>query len=190
MKGLARCLVPEVDINDLYKEASCGDKVARERLFEHLYVSFRLFVRHRISDRQDSEEIVQAAMTKIADRYEEIEIKKSFAAWAHKVLTNEILNHFRARSRHRRRFEEMSKGNDFGIPLDPNPTLKTRLMDCVRKINQTYPRHARILNLNYQGYSTEEICQKLQISPNNFYVILSRARGLLKTCLKTGDVGK
>ena len=35
-----------------------------------------------------------------------------------------------------------------------------------------------------EGLSTEEICKKLKLTPNNLWVILHRARKQLKSCLE------
>ena len=43
-------------------------------------------------------------------------------------------------------------------------------------------------NLIQQGYKSDEICRKLRVTPNNFYVILSRGRQLMKMCLEEGSI--
>jgi DNA-directed RNA polymerase specialized sigma24 family protein len=60
-------------------------------------------------------------------------------------------------------------------------------MDCFRKICRSNNRHARVLNLHYQGFTTVEICRRLDISENNLYVLLSRARRALELCLGKDD---
>ena len=57
------------DINTLYQQASAGDSTAAEQLFCLLGVSYRMFVRHRVMNSQDCEEIVQDALTTIAEKY-------------------------------------------------------------------------------------------------------------------------
>ena len=69
-----------------------------------------------------------------------------------------------------------------------DPTLKSRLLDCLRKLSKTRLAHARILTLHFQGFSVPEICDRVGISSNNLYVRLSRARKLLANCLENGDV--
>ena len=71
-------------------------------------------------------------------------------------------------------------------PAPPDPDLKKQLIDCFKKISDTNLRHARIINLHYQGYTTEEICIKLNIKKNNAYVLLNRARTALEQCLEKG----
>ncbi|MCP4703685.1 MAG: hypothetical protein GY865_03665, partial [candidate division Zixibacteria bacterium] len=49
-------------------------------------------------------------------------------------------------------------------------------------------RHARILNLHFLGYTTEEICSRLEITKTNMYSLLSRARSMLELCLNKGSL--
>lgn len=72
----------------------------------------------------------------------------------------------------------------------PDPDLEMNLARCLRRLIQSYPRYARVLNLKYQGYSTEQICEKLRITRDNLYVLHSRARAELKGCLAKGGPDK
>lgn len=177
------------DINSLHAKALRGDSASADQMFATLDVSFRLFVRHRVMNSQDGEEIVQDALTTIAEKYGSVQIETSFAGWAHKVLKNKLLDYYKAK--HVRAVTAAST-EDFdaqaGAPsLDP--TLKRRLLDCLRKLHAVNSFHARALNLHHQGYGTDEICARLEITSNNFYVMLSRARTLLRHCLEKGEIG-
>jgi len=66
--------------------------------------------------------------------------------------------------------------------------LKKKLLDCLNKINDANTRHARVLNLHYQGFIVREICEKLKLTRNGVYILLSRSRTMLKNCLERGDV--
>ncbi|MBN1210968.1 MAG: RNA polymerase sigma factor, partial [candidate division Zixibacteria bacterium] len=116
------------------------------------------------------------------------EFTLSFSSWAYKVLVNVYLNYYKKK--------QSNKGKQVALPdydnvpgsWAPDPDLENALIDCLRKICANNNRYARILNLYYQGFSTEEVCRKLKISSANAYVILARARSLLKTCLEKGEI--
>ena len=177
-----------MDINALHESARKGEIDSERKLFELLTVRFRYLATLRLRNSTEAEEVAQEALIVISKEYRKIAIETSFAAWAIKVLDYRILN--RLRSKTKKKIESGIKPED--IPdrgsENPNPDLKRRLLDSLRKISDTNPRYARILNLHYQGYTTDEICERLGITPGNFYVILSRARSLLQICLKTGKV--
>jgi len=175
-------------IDELFEITRNGGKADEERLFEALSVRFRLFAYRRIWEEEEALEIVQDALMKIASQYRNIVFRTSFAAWAYKVLINEIRNYVRKR---KRRGETASPGIEHESmhgSFVADPALLPQLLDCLRRLARRNLRYARILNLKYQGYKAEDICERMIISPNNLYVILSRARIMLKNCLERGVV--
>lgn len=179
-----------MSINSLYIEACRGGKEEENCLFKALTVRFRLFTIQRIRNEQDAEEIVQIALAVIYQEYKALDIRTSFAAWAYRVLERRILNFLDKKKKLAER--EVQLQEEY-IPLD-SPTdieinnIKCRLLECLRKICRTNSRYARILNMHYQGYKTEEICKKMKITSENYYTILSRARSLLEYCLDNGEI--
>ena len=170
-------------LNSLHSLARDGDQSAEGRLFQGLTESFRIFSQQRIWNEQDCEEIVQDSLTAIAAKYRAIDFEISFAAWAYRVLENNILNYLRSSTRRQRRLEKLTEMEKQKTSVSPDPLLKRRLLDCLKKVNEKNIRHARILNFKYQGYSLEQICQRLNLNRNSAYILLSRARKTLKDCL-------
>ena len=56
----------------------------------------------------------------------------------------------------------------------------------MKKLILANNRFARVLNLVYQGYKNDEICQRLSINSGHFYVILGRSRERLRHFLDGG----
>ncbi|UCD94754.1 MAG: RNA polymerase sigma factor [Candidatus Zixiibacteriota bacterium] len=173
---------------ELYNKACQGDKNAEKELFEFLFVRFRYFAGQKIGNQQDVEEVVQNALMAVSRKYDKINIDVSFAAWAHRVVSNEVLKHYRSKSLRERVFTR-DFDEDF-IPAMSNisPTFRMAFLDCVKELSRDYRRYARILNLKYQGFAVAEICEKMSITHNNMYVILSRARSLLKQCMESKEI--
>jgi RNA polymerase sigma factor (sigma-70 family) len=177
-----------MNITELYRAARHGDKDAEQRLFDYLSVSFRSFARLRGMDENDTDDVVQTTLLKIAETYCQTDIHTSFAGWAHAVLRNHMIEHFRSRNLDRRKTAEFA--------LRQNPThsagsclrLKAELNQCLKDIHGRNPTYARVLTLHFQGYTTAEICDKLSITSSNLYTILSRARVSLRECLKRKGV--
>jgi RNA polymerase sigma-70 factor (ECF subfamily) len=179
-----------IDINSLYRDALKGDLIAEHHLFDSLLVRFRLFANQRIWDMDDAEDIVQNALTAIAREYRETKISTSFSSWAYRVLDNRIMSYIQSKSRRARIVKERATpdNGDKVYSSAPDPGLRLRLLDCLRKVGKVNTRYARVLNFSYQGYRTDEICERLEVTPNNLYVILSRSRSMLEKCLESGDV--
>jgi RNA polymerase sigma factor (sigma-70 family) len=178
-----------MDINALHESAAAGDRQAEERLFGFLSVRFEVIANLKIVNAQDAEEVVQDALTIIAREYRSMTFERSFAAWAYKVFDNRVLSYFGSKKKH------THAAIEYDLPPQPqqreaNPEvgLKGLLRTCLKKVRRANQRYARILALHYQGYDTEEICGRLEVTTANFYMILSRARAMLKRCLDQGEI--
>lgn len=176
------------DINTLFQTARTGDREAEKRLLEGLFVRFRLFAYQKVWDEDEAAELAQEALVIIAREYSGLEIEKSFAAWAYRVLENRLMSYFRTRRVRREALEREGLDRPPESAGDPQPDLKRKLLDCLRKVGSANRRYARILNLHYQGFSTGDVCRKLRMTANHSYVMLSRARDMLERCLDTGKI--
>lgn len=176
------------DITTLQAAARRGNSRAEEELFGLLSARFAYFTHRRIWSRDDAEEVVQEALAVIAKEYKTVEFTESFAAWAYKVLDNRILNFIRSKQREKRNRDQMAEERSDNFGNAPDLSLKSRLLECLKKVAGANQRYARILNLHYQGFKTNEICDRLSLKPNNCYVVLARARAMLRTCLEEGEV--
>jgi RNA polymerase sigma factor (sigma-70 family) len=176
-----------LSINALHAKAGTGDKVAEEKLFQALSVRFYRFACQRVWDEEDAREVVQDTLMKIAKVYRDREFTTSFSAWAYKVLKNQMIDHLGKRQR-MDTVQQRSEGDDFISTPAPDPVLELKLLDCLKKIGRQNIKFARTLNLKYQGYSVEDICTRLEISRENLYTILSRARSALELCLEKGGI--
>lgn len=161
---------------------------AEEQLFTKLLVRFRYLVNCKVWNQQDAEEIVQSAMLVIAKEYSDLAEDRRFEPWAYKVLNNRVLGYMKARRRsdNRTTVFDAEELNMQGSNSDYQ--LKEKLRGCLTKIRKTNQTYARILALHFQGYSTDEICRKLNMTPNNLYVALSRARASLGRCLDGEEI--
>lgn len=179
-----------LQINDLYNLARSGDKSAERQLFELLLDRFRVYALQKVWSREDAEEIVQDALTTVSTEYRTIEISTSFAAWAHKVLEYRFLSYLKTKGRRQGRDVDLVDAELENSGWTPDPTIKRRLLDCLNKVARANRRYARILNLHYIGYNRDEVCEKLVISKDQSYVLMSRARSLLRECLDQGGDDK
>ncbi|MEE9443421.1 MAG: RNA polymerase sigma factor [candidate division Zixibacteria bacterium] len=172
-----------MNINELHSLAINGDKKAEEKLFHQLSDRFYYFIRQRVGSKDDNEEIVQDALTTIAEQYKNIKFHVSFSAWAYRVLENK-LNSF-----YRRKYgwsEKRAELHELGLIKEnwiPDLNIIRRLLKCLKKVSKANIKYSRVLNLHYQGYTVKEIGKTLTISDNAVYLVLSRARKALLECL-------
>lgn len=173
-------------IDSLYDQAKHGDSDAELRLFNELSVRLSLFAYRYVGNQEDAKDAVQEAMIQIIAGFRDKSIESSFSAWSYAVLKHVIWS--RARKRRRRRGLLARHVEEIDLQeFRPDPDLEIRLARCLRQLVQSHPRYARVLNLKYQGYTTEQICKRLGITRDNLYVLHSRAQAQLKACLDRGE---
>jgi RNA polymerase sigma factor (sigma-70 family) len=172
-----------MDFNDTYLKAFHGDSAAEAELFRLMAVMFQMFIRRKNIGTEDTEDIVQNSLAKIAQSYRRGKAKANFAAWAQTVVKNELMDFYRARASNRRKLDELAVVVEMPPVEQPERGLRDKLRNCLRKLHESNPLHARILNLHYQGYTPSEVCEKLRLTPNNRRVALCRARAMLRACL-------
>lgn len=170
-----------MSINELHKLAVNGGRDEEENLFHNLSVRLLYLAKRRVIDEGDARDIVQDALVTVMKEYKKIKFTTSFAAWVYKVLENKILNFQKTGARRADILSRKTSENSHHILFDSE--LEPVLLDCIRKVASANRQYARIINLYFQGYTTEEICEKLQISPNHSYVTLFRARAMLEKCM-------
>jgi len=178
----------DVDVNTLHTKAYGGNEAAERELFRKLSDRFRHFAEWKIGSKPDAEEVAQEALMVVTRKYKGIDPGGNFTAWAHKVLELEILKFHRTRGTRERKQEELSARDDRNLSGHQMVELKRKLLECLVKVGRVNIIYARVLNLQYQGFSSDEICHKLELRKSYSYVLLSRARHMLKTCLTGGDI--
>ena len=174
-------------INDLHSRALLGDSDAEKQLFSFLTGRFLTFAHQKVWNNEDAEEIIQNALATVAAEYKTIEIESSFAAWAHKVLEYKFLAYLQTKKRQKGRNVPIDNTEYESGGWTPEPGLKMHLLDCLNKVGRTSRRYARILNLHHLGFTREEICDRLDLTRNQSYAVMSRARAMLRDCLEKGE---
>lgn len=173
-----------MNINELYKLSIAGDKTAETELFRKLSEGFSLFLHRRMWNQEVVEDILQAALATVAEEFRQLEVTSSFSAWAYKVVENKFLAYLQTKRRQGGRYESLHDSDGYGKDWHPDLSLKRNLLKCLAGIARDKRQYARILNLVYQGFTVEEVCQRLSITQKQSYVILSRARSALRDCLR------
>jgi RNA polymerase sigma factor (sigma-70 family) len=166
-----------------------GNKEAEEEIFNYLVVRFNVFATQKIGDAEAAREVAQKACLAVLEKYKTETFSIGFEEWAWGVLKNNIKDFYRQITIKRKRTTSNQSllESQSASELEVDPHLEMRVLHCLRKISIINRRYARILNLIYHGFNTDEVCRKLGISRNYCYVMLHRGRSLLKRCLETGE---
>ena len=174
---------------ELLSKAKKGDPEAENEIFQYLFARFKCIVKRRVGI-EECEDIAQEACMTVIEKYKNQTFTIGFEAWAHGVLKNKIGNYLQGPLQKRKKTTTDKEYRSVWIssPREAEQDLKRQLIQCLKKIIKKNPVYARVLNFVHQGYQTEEICKRIIVTPNNFYVILKRGRSMLQNCLKRGEI--
>jgi DNA-directed RNA polymerase specialized sigma24 family protein len=172
------------DFSRLVDAAIKGDKGAEHTVLKVLSERFEVFAAHWIRNRDVAKDMAQDACCVVLEKYRTEQFTTSFEAWAYGVLRTTVKNYNYCESK---RLNRLSSGPlslpSFGASPGIDPAVLHRLRYCLRRLVSRNRRYARVLTLRFQGFRTQEICERIGSNRNNFYVLLNRARALLKDCL-------
>jgi RNA polymerase sigma factor (sigma-70 family) len=132
---------------------------------------------------EDAEDLVQEACTTVFEKYRNETFDVGFHAWACGVLRMKIGNYLHRKHRNSQRSARLTDRTEDRSP-GSTPGLQRALIDCLKRLLKKKPRYARILNFSHQGYTTNQICERLKMNSNQYYVALNRSRSLMKACLQ------
>ena len=171
-------------LDDLQRAVRGGDPEAEKELFQLLSERFRLLAYQKVWNAEDARDVAQEALAAVARELRTLDVHTSFAAWAQRVFENRLLAYIKTKQAQVGRMGARLDSDHELQSEEIDPRLRQRLLFCFEKVARVSRRYARILNLHFQGFDTAEICRRLRISENNCYILLFRARALLKNCLK------
>ncbi len=155
----------------------------------------------RVSNTELAQDLVQEtflAGLKSADNFKGASSERT---WLISILKRKIIDHYRkinsAKGQAEVRMSYSRDGENEGDWLeervsDPfditaedkmqNDELGLVIQDCISKLPD---KQAAVFNMKtIQGMETEDICNVLQITPSNLWVIIHRARTMLISCLR------
>ncbi|MCG3120885.1 MAG: RNA polymerase sigma factor YlaC [bacterium] len=162
----------------------------------------------RLRNRELAEEIVQETFLAALKNYKNFAQQSSERTWLVGILKHKVVDHFR-RSQRERPVADFEMGVDDdeafrssgewadhwtpeGAPKawsdDPSQLVEQKEFWEIfnRCLSQLPPRLAEVFALReVDGLSSDEVCEILKITPNNLWVMLHRARVLLRRGLET-----
>ena len=166
---------------------AASDAALLERLYrEHADRVYGLCLR-MTGDRDRAMELAQDVFVRVWDRLHLLRREADAGAWIWRVATNVALNGMRSDRRRQARVSAEGMAADaeaLGRPADPATPLPVRRMDLSIAIARL-PDRARAIYLlhDVEGFSTEEIAERLGIAAGTVRAQLHRARGIMRRIL-------
>lgn len=157
----------------------------------------------RVKDPDTAEEILQTTLFSALQACDSFQGRSSEKSWLFGILKHKILDHFR-KQKHRLTYELNeynnsqdensfdSEGHWLEAPanwaFDPEKHVEnSELLKALSGCMDCLPEKLRTVFVlkEVEGYSSKEICRLFNISQNNLWVILHRARKQLQRCLES-----
>ena len=176
-----RCL-PRDTMDQLVERARRGEPQAEQQLFSELFVRFRRFAERKAGP-DSAEDVAQEACITVLNKFKSQQLEGDFFGWAHGVLRMILRRHHRTESVRKKREFRMPEHFELPARRPSQPMLRQHLMDCMRQLVRQQKKYARIYNLHQLGYSAKEVCDKMGLNVNTYYVYLGRGRAALEECL-------
>lgn len=142
----------------------------------------RSFIRGKVSDPEEAEDILQELFIRIHAGLCCLEEWPAMEKWIYRVTRNLIIDHYRSRRKSEELEEDLAA--EYGSPEldeDPKARIAFSLKETVGELPEPY-REALILT-EYEGLSQAELARRAGISLSGAKSRVQRARGKLKTLL-------
>lgn len=155
----------------------------------------------RVSDKETAEDLVQETFFAGLKSMANFKGEASERTWLISILKRKIIDHYRKinskKGQAEVRVNYNSDSESDGDWLEEriadtyennaedtiqNEELGLAIEDCIAKLPQKQAQIFRMKTI--QGYDTETICNELNITASNLWVIIHRARTALSNCLK------
>ncbi len=156
------------------------------------------FAFSKLRDEDLAKDLVQDTFLAALKNYHEFEQRSSLRTWLTSILNRKIIDHWRkAETKYTTNISNLSKNSDspdlseyIGVTDENAETviekaeLIQQLNDCIDKLPEKWKA---VIALRYlEEKKSEEVCKELSLSASNLWVIVHRAKILLKDCLTSG----
>jgi len=188
-------------MNEVQKEQ--GSRAIDPELWVDRYGDYLFaFTLSRLVDRTTAEDLVQETFVSALHTVKNFKGHSSEKTWLTSILKHKILDHFRKKQREKsphdlgvpqdnvqQFFDEKGHWKEGPSKWDTNPKKLLEQKEFLRILHtcleELSSRVAKTFVLReIEGLNTDEICKVLNISATNCWVILYRARMLLRRCLE------
>jgi RNA polymerase sigma-70 factor (ECF subfamily) len=151
-------------------------------VWESFHPRMRAFVRSRIRDPQDAEDVLQEIYIKLHTRADSLQDTQRLSAWLFQIARNTIIDHYRKQRTN-------ISINDVEIPFDdetqsgddPARLLAAGLSDMLHCLPENYRQAVHLAEL--EGLNQSEVAQQLGLSLSGAKSRVQRGRVLLREAL-------
>lgn len=158
----------------------CSTDSTLEMLWNQFHDRLYRFISSRLSNEQDTEDIIQEVFLRIHMHLETVRDMNKLESWIYQIARNSIIDYYRSR----RKLVDLKSD----LPVEdeyPEEDLAESLAPSIREVVQSLPEPYRqaLLLTEYQGLSQQEMAETLGISLSGAKSRVQRARQKVKDIL-------
>ncbi|MDO1501661.1 sigma-70 family RNA polymerase sigma factor [Winogradskyella maritima] len=173
-----------------------------EKWMDNYYKFLFNYTRARVSNTLDVEEIISDTFFAALKAKDNFQQKSTERTWLVAILKHKIIDYYRREASHKGRMRKYTMSHEeyqetyhhtTAITESESSTLSDIHLETLENVLEESLAHipqsqSNVVKLRvYEALSTEEICDRLDISKNNAWVLMSRARKSLATHLTKYD---
>lgn len=161
-----------------------NDRKCQELLYKQFYGYAMGVCMRYVPNREEAVEVVNDGFLKIFQKVQMYDADKPFKLWLRRIMINTALDHYRQNAKFQHH-EDISVAENVIASSDTNNAYSQLAHEeLIELIQQLTPAYRTVFNLYViDGYSHEEIAQKLGISEGTSKSNLARARENLRIML-------
>ena len=172
-----------IHIEKLISECKNGNELYQEKLYKHFYGYALSISRLYTYSNDDAVSILNDSFLKIFYSIKNKGYNKSipFKNWLRRIVINTAIDNYRKNAKHSHHLE-IAEAEQLQINVDIINELSAE--DILKLLDQLPEMHRLVFNLyEIQGYSHQEISNKLTIETSSSRVFLSRAKKRLRVLI-------
>lgn len=151
-------------------------------IWEEFSMRLKNFIRKRISNQQDAEDILQEVFYKIHNKIDDIKDYHRIHAWIFKLTGNAIVDYYRKKDSG---FVLTEITQDFPAVIEEDLSVNEEIAKCLHPMIDQLPEKYRqaITLTEFEKITQKELAQRLGISISGAKSRVQRARLMLKDTL-------
>lgn len=160
-----------------------ADAAVRRELVE-CHRDFQTFLRRRLGNPQDAEDVLQEFVARALERSHHLRDVESVRGWLSRILATTLVDHYR---RAARRKESPQAPEDLeALAVAPDPEIEAAVCFCLYRLLPTLkPGYSELIwRADLLGEPREQLAAALGVTLNNVNVRLHRARRTLRSRLE------
>ena len=175
---------PPPDAGGSPDAAKSADAAVRRELVE-CHRDFLMFLRRRLGDHHEAEDVLQEFMAKALARSQDLRDVQSVRGWLSRVLATTLVDHHRRRGRRRETPTDPAGFDD--LPMDPDVETEAAVCFCLYRLLPTLrPTYSELIwRIDLLGEPRDRVAIALGLTLNNVNVKLHRGRRALKARLES-----